>query len=147
MSLSAVPCDHLDLQRHIIYRKLKAPADFVHSCRVEISLAMHPFSLFCPVSLVVARALAVNAFQASFATFDELSNTPLFEEHVSCIRLPWKKELIGQAILPLGYSRFWGLWTRTVKVAGFPDGLRPYSMRVGAGSRLDGMFTPRSPGS
>lgn len=119
------------------------------SYSLEFSLPMHSYSLFCPVSLVVARALAADAFEPSFATLDELLNRPLFNEHTACIYLPWKNELLGDEIFPISYNRFWNVWRRTVMVAGFPDGLRPYAIRVGAGSRLDGMFqqAPQDPNS
>lgn len=48
---------------------------------VDFSLAMHALSLFYPASLVVAQALAANAFQTSFATLDEVANQPQFNKH------------------------------------------------------------------
>lgn len=65
----------------------------------------------------------------------------MFEDHTQSIKLPWKEELLEQSIFPLSYNRLWALWTQTLRVAGYPEGLRPYALRVGAGSRLNGMIT------
>lgn len=39
---------------------------------VEISLAMHSYSLFCFISLVIARALAADAFSPFFGLLKKL---------------------------------------------------------------------------
>lgn len=107
---------------------------------------MHSFSLFCPVSLVIARALAANAFKHGFQSLDELVNRPRFDgEKVHSIELPWKEELRDQQMFPITYHRFWSVWTRTNTVAGYPEVLRPYAMRVGAGRRLDRTFESLPP--
>lgn len=98
---------------------------------------MHPYSLFCPVSLVVAWALLEDAFSPSFKSLDKLLHRPLFEEKINCIPLPWKKELLDEEIFPIEYNRFWALMKRTIDIAGYPESLKPYAVRVGAGSRLD----------
>lgn len=107
---------------------------------VEISLAIHPYSLFCPVSLVVARALSEDAFSPSFDALDQLLHRPLFEDNINYISLQWKKELLDEEIFPIEYNRFWALLARTVEVAGYPESLRPYALRVGAGTRLNCKF-------
>lgn len=109
-------------------------------CSLEISLPMHAFNLFCPASLVIARSLATDAFRTSFATLDELVNRPLFDERTTCIPLPWKKELLDDEIFPISYNRYFAVWKRTTSIAGYPEDLRPYAVRIGAGSRLDGIF-------
>lgn len=106
-------------------------------CSVEVSVAMHPYSLLCPTSLVVARALAADAFSPSFGSLEEMFHRPQLEERTNCIHLSWRKELLDEEIFPIEYNRFWALMTRTVEVAGYPDSLKPYAVRVGAGSRLD----------
>lgn len=40
----------------------------------------------------------------------------------------------------MSYASFHTIWQRTILVAGYPEKLQPYSLHVGAGSRLDGMF-------
>lgn len=100
---------------------------------------MMPYSIFCPVSLVVARALSEDAFDPSFDSMPAIFNRPIFE-NMQCIQLPWKKDILDEEIFPMSYASFHSIWQRTVLVAGYPEKLRPYSLRVGAGSRLDGII-------
>ncbi|KAK4652909.1 hypothetical protein QC762_0078090 [Podospora pseudocomata] len=47
-----------------------------------------------------------------------------------------------QEIFPMPYHKYWGMWNELWRVAGNRDTIRPYSLRVGAGSLLDGPLTP-----
>ncbi|KAH8757749.1 hypothetical protein F5883DRAFT_428208, partial [Diaporthe sp. PMI_573] len=104
---------------------------------LELSVTLVPQKIFCPVSLVVARALADDAFDPSFDSVHSLLSRPDLE-HTQCIQLKWKDEALDREIFPLTYNRFGELWRRTIIVAGYPERIRPYAIRVGAGSRLDG---------
>lgn len=98
---------------------------------------MHPYSILCPVSLVVARASSEDALSPSFKSLYQLLHQPLFDANIDCISLPWKEELLDEEIFPIDYHRFWALLARTVAVVGYPESLRPYTVRVGASVRLD----------
>lgn len=97
-----------------------------------------PYNLFCFASLVVARALADDAFDPPFDSPEDLWRRPVMEEHIQCIRLPWKKDLQEKEIFPLSYQQYHEIFNRTCIVAGFPKPLRPYAVRVGAAARFDG---------
>lgn len=96
-----------------------------------------PYSMFCPVSLIIAKALSDDAFDPSFGSVQALFDRPIFG-NTACVDLVWKKEIMDQEIFPMSYSSFYELWNRVHVVAGYSEKVRPYSLRVGAGSRLDG---------
>ncbi|KAM7210532.1 Protein of unknown function (DUF3435) domain containing protein [Rhypophila decipiens] len=100
-----------------------------------------PCQAICLLTLILARALHDNAFETPFASFAEILQRPNLED-VDYISLKWKPEFEKKKIFPLTYHRYWELWTRTWFVAGSRNNVRPYSMRVGAGGRLDGPLTP-----
>ncbi|KAI7785349.1 Mitosis inhibitor protein kinase mik1 [Diaporthe eres] len=136
---------HRNIVAHFKLRQNKQKANTVYADQkhlLEFSLVLHSLSLFCPVSLVVARALAADAFRHSFTTLHELLNRPLFDKGTNCISLPWKEELLECEMFPISYVRYWSIWRRTTIVAGYSEDLRPYAVRVGAGSRLDDTLTP-----
>lgn len=109
------------------------------SRRLEFSVVFTPYDLFCLASLVVARGLADDAFDPSFDSVEDLLQRPLMEKHIQSIDLPWKKELEDKQIFPLSYRDYWEIFNRTLLVAGYPESIRPYAVRVGAGGRLDGI--------
>lgn len=88
-------------------------------------------------SLVVARALADEAFDPPVDSAETLLSQPNLEGRQR-IRFKWKKTVLDRPIFPLEYHMFGTLWNRTTLVAGYPEYIRPYSLRVGAGNRLDG---------
>lgn len=106
--------------------------------RLNLSIALVRNRLLCPVSLVIARALADNAFDPPIDSMETLLTRPLFE-NCQRVRLQWKDTIRNKPIFPISYAQFSALWLRTTLVAGYPERIRPYSMRVGAGNRLDGM--------
>lgn len=67
------------------------------------------------------------------------------EKNIKSITLHWKEELLDKEIFPIPYREFWEIWTRVLLVAGFPESMRPYAVRVGAGSRMNGTFGPFKP--
>lgn len=68
------------------------------SYSLEFSLPMHFYCLFCPTSLVVARALAMDVFRTSFATLHELLNRPRFDDRTIYIPLPGNNELLEDSL-------------------------------------------------
>ncbi|KAI3400990.1 hypothetical protein diail_1198 [Diaporthe ilicicola] len=118
------------------YRQNKQRASAIRrdqSNVLEFTITLVPQKIFCPVSLVVARALADDAFYPSFDSVHSLLSRPNLE-HTKCVPLKWKDDALDREIFPLTYNRFGELWRRTILVAGYPERIRPYSIRVGAGS-------------
>lgn len=104
--------------------------------RLEIPFVLNDCPAFCPVSLVAARALADDAFEPSVDSVQTLLTRPIFQG-TRCVELRWKDGFSDRLLFPLGYTQFWKIWRRTLEVAGFPESIRPYALRVGAGARLD----------
>lgn len=109
---------------------------------MEFSATLVPYRLFCPASLVLARGLSEDAFDPSFDSAEELSQRPKMEKDINSVRLPWKEALLDKEIFPISYRQYFEIWSRVLLVAGFPELIRPYAVRVGAGSRLNGMLAP-----
>ena len=86
---------------------------------------------------MVAQALADDAFEAGYRSFHEVVHTSILGD-VDLVELPWKPGFEARLIFPLKYPRFWEIWNQVTLVAGFQEDLRPCSLRVGAGGRLDG---------
>ncbi|KAK6205734.1 hypothetical protein LQW54_008314 [Pestalotiopsis sp. IQ-011] len=61
---------------------------------------------------------------------------------VDYIPLEWKEGFDKKPIIPIAYFKFKELWDQTLLAAGFRQSERPYSMRVGAGARLNGALEP-----
>ena len=98
-----------------------------------------PSRLICLLSLILARAIKDDAFEASFKSAEELLDRPTLE-NVDYVKLNWKEDVKEKCIFPIKYGKFLDIWNRTSLVAGLRKRLRPYSMRVGAGGRIDGIF-------
>jgi hypothetical protein len=59
---------------------------------------------------------------------------------VDFVPLKWNKEMLNQKIFPVSYKTLNELWHRVLLVSGCREEARLYSLRVGAGANLDGMF-------
>ncbi|KAL2185809.1 hypothetical protein L209DRAFT_346786 [Thermothelomyces heterothallicus CBS 203.75] len=46
--------------------------------------------------------------------------------------------MLNREVFPINYHKYWESWHRLGLVSGNRDPQRPYSLRVGAGSKLDG---------
>ncbi|KJZ79749.1 hypothetical protein HIM_00463 [Hirsutella minnesotensis 3608] len=90
------------------------------------------------------RAITDNAFEAGFDRCDQILYPPPLEDGVDFVPLKWKTSILDEQIVPIAYSSFREIWNRVHFVAGSRDTKRPYSLRVGAGGRLDGKETPLS---
>lgn len=111
--------------------------NFSQNHKVSFSITFMPFRLICLLRLIVARVIKDDAFEASFKSAEELFRLPILED-TDYVKLNWKAEIRGKCIFPIKYGQFLKIWNRTNLVAGFRVKLRPYSMRVGAGGRIDG---------
>ncbi|KAL6887140.1 hypothetical protein HDV57DRAFT_349635 [Trichoderma longibrachiatum] len=96
----------------------------------------------CILSLFIARALCDNAFYHDYVSPEQVLRERHFDDGNDFIPLKWKPEILKQRIVPISYGTFNKLWHRTLYVAGVRQGDRivPYSLRVGAGRRLDNTF-------
>ncbi|KAI0133446.1 hypothetical protein BJ170DRAFT_606345 [Xylariales sp. AK1849] len=108
---------------------------------ITFSTTLIPCQLLCLTSILVARALADQAFDVNYESLDDILHRPDLGD-VDYIPLPWKSDFGDKAILPIAYFKYKELWDRTLLVAGYRQQERPYSMRVGAGGRLDGALEP-----
>ncbi|KAM5350430.1 hypothetical protein ACJ41O_006935 [Fusarium nematophilum] len=88
-------------------------------------------------------AIYNDAFVARFTSYTQVlyPKNPL-EAHIDYVALRWDKSMMQKPIFPLEYNVYRRLWHRDLEVAGLREDLRPYSMRVGAGGRLDGALEP-----
>ncbi|KAG6353756.1 hypothetical protein INS49_005232 [Diaporthe citri] len=104
---------------------------------VSISVTVVPYKLVCVLSLIVARALAADAFEVHFDSFEQFLTRPRLEGNVNYFPVKWKDEFLEKPIFPVSYMQFWRLWKDAVHVAGIRDPPRPYAVRVGAGARIN----------
>jgi len=107
---------------------------------MSFSAAPVPCHLLCLASLVAAQALCDGAFKTRFESFEALLQQPNLE-NTNHLELKWKDDFAERYIFPISYTRFRTLWHRTLQVAGLRERIRPYAMRVGAGSRFAGVLT------
>ncbi|KAL2139234.1 hypothetical protein VTI28DRAFT_5494 [Corynascus sepedonium] len=108
---------------------------------VTFTVFLVPCQMLCLVSQIVTRAIASNAFETSFNSLDEILNRPNLE-HTDCLPIPWKEKMLDQEVFPINYHQYLSAWHRLWLVAGNRDIQRPYSLRVGAGGKLDGNIHP-----
>ncbi|KAL2138139.1 hypothetical protein VTI28DRAFT_7389 [Corynascus sepedonium] len=66
-------------------------------------------------------------------------------EYTDYLELHWKTDMLDREIFPIDYHTFWKVWHRLWLVAGNREPIRPYSIRVGAGAKLDGALGPLTP--
>jgi hypothetical protein len=111
--------------------------------RISFSTTLIPFPPICLGSLLISRALYRDAFDPSFESVETLVDRPNLQ-HTNSLPLKWKDDMLDQYIIELPRKRFYELWERTVLASGMRVEPRFYSMRVGAGGRLDGKETVKS---
>ena len=97
--------------------------------------------ILCLTGLFAARAIEDNAFKDEIATFHDLLHRPILED-VDYVPFKWKDDVLDRPIFPLGQTSLYNLLHRTLLVAGVRKPPRLYSLRVGAGARLDGKNEP-----
>lgn len=103
------------------------------------SVTLVPCPLVCLASLLVARVLHDKAFIVEFESLQAILDQ-LKMGDVDYIPLDWKEGFDKKPIIPIAYFKFKELWDQTLLAPGFRQSEQPYSMRVGAGARLNGMF-------
>ncbi|KAI6511902.1 hypothetical protein MCOR13_000463 [Pyricularia oryzae] len=89
------------------------------------------------VRIVAAQAIKDGAFDPPYHSWEDLEK-PRDAEYAE---LHWKKEMLDREIFALSHETERALWYRTLLVAGYREPMRLYSIRVGAGARLDKSFT------
>jgi hypothetical protein len=100
-----------------------------------------PFPHICLCSLIIDRAIKDDAFEPSFDSVEALLHRPILE-NTDYLPLKWKEKKLDHQIFPVSYSRYNEIWHRICLVAGFREAPRLYTLRVGAGARLDGTINP-----
>ena len=86
---------------------------------------------------VAAKAIKDDAFKVRFESVEALLSRPALES-VDFLPLDWKEQMLDRPIFHLSDRTFYDLWQRNWLVSGSRIPPRFYSMRVGAGGRLDG---------
>ncbi|KAJ4160329.1 hypothetical protein NW754_003454 [Fusarium falciforme] len=115
----------------------------VRLTRLTFGITRVPIKSICLLSHIVAMAIYNGAFITKFASCEEvLYPQSLLEDHIDYVPLKWKDDIVDQPVFPLDYKLYWRIWQRVLEVAGLREGLRPYSIRVGAGGRLNGALEP-----
>ncbi|KAI6367866.1 hypothetical protein MCOR32_007047 [Pyricularia oryzae] len=104
---------------------------------IEIGLKNTNDPLVDLVRIVAAQAIKNGAFDPPYHSWEDLEK-PRDAEYAE---LHWKKEMLNREIFALSYETERALWYRTLLVAGYRKPMRLYSIRVGAGARLDKSFT------
>ncbi|KAL5900173.1 hypothetical protein ACKVWC_011469 [Pyricularia oryzae] len=104
---------------------------------IEIGLKNTHDPLVDLVRIVAAQAIKDGAFDPPYHSWEDLEK-PRDAEYA---QLHWKKEMLDREIFALSHETERALWYRTLLVAGYREPMRLYSIRVGAGARLDKSFT------
>ncbi|KAF6805461.1 hypothetical protein CPLU01_15986 [Colletotrichum plurivorum] len=105
--------------------------------KLQFQVTTVPCRVVCLTRKIIARALSDDAFEAGFASYDELLQRPILE-NVGYVPLKWKAEFADRVMFPIKYSTFWSLWRQVQTALGMREHIRVHSIRVGAGSRLHG---------
>ncbi|KAL1850467.1 hypothetical protein Daus18300_012881 [Diaporthe australafricana] len=136
-------CIRLNAHVLVIHNKRRAGTlKRTQDDKVNFTVTLVPCPTFCLVSFLAARALAEDLFEAGYRTIDELLNRPFMEKHINYIPLPLKESAKTKRAIPLGQEKLNEICNRVVLCSGVRQSMRPYSLRVGAGGRLDGALTP-----
>lgn len=104
---------------------------------IEIGLKNTNDPLVDLVRIVAAQAIKDGAFDPPYHSWEDLEK-PRDAEYAE---LHWKKEMLDREIFALSHETERALWYRTLLVAGYREPMRLYSIRIGAGARLDKSFT------
>ncbi|KAH6653544.1 hypothetical protein BKA67DRAFT_323734 [Truncatella angustata] len=107
---------------------------------IGFSITLVPYRVFCLASLIITRAIQRNAFEAEFKTIDEIFDQPDLEES-DFVPLKWKPDFAPKTAFSISSSTADTLWYLVLLVAGLREAARLYSLRVGAGARMDGVIS------
>jgi hypothetical protein len=108
--------------------------------RIKFTITTIPCRQLCLLSFLTAKAIADNAFESGHKSADKVLYGDMSEYTVDSVPIKWKPQVLDECIIPINYRMYLNLWTQTFMVSGVRDDemMRPYALRVGAGSRLDG---------
>ncbi|EXM35583.1 Zinc finger C2H2-type [Fusarium oxysporum f. sp. vasinfectum] len=123
---------------HAKRKKDKIERDQTSSFTFGITLV--PFKPVCLLTHIVSMAFFKDAFSTNFTTPEDIL-FPKPDSEVDYVPLSWKDEIKDDLVFQLGYKLYWKLWHRVLLVGGLRENPKPYSVRVGAGNRLDGALT------
>jgi hypothetical protein len=108
---------------------------------MSFTISFVPFRPLCLLSLFLCQTIQDNAFEAGFTSPEQLRNPVLaVSPYVDYVPLTWKETVLDKPIIPISYDTFLRVWKLTLHASGFREILRPYSLRVGASGKLDGMI-------
>ncbi|KAF1973216.1 hypothetical protein BU23DRAFT_568519 [Bimuria novae-zelandiae CBS 107.79] len=116
--------------------KLKRASRVSRALAISFSMTLVPYSPVCLASIIAARAIKDDAFKVGFESVEALLSRPSLKS-VDFLPLDWKEEMLDRPIFNLSNGTFYDLWHRTCLVSGLREDPRFYTMRVGAGGRLD----------
>ncbi|KAM6537137.1 hypothetical protein FALCPG4_003083 [Fusarium falciforme] len=127
--------------RHVKRHEDKIKRD--QSASLTFGITRVPVKSICLLSHIIAMAIYNGAFAIRFTSCEEvLYPKGLLEDHIDYVPLKWKDDIVDQPVFPLNYKLYWRIWHRVLEVAGLREGLRPYSIRVGARGRLNSALKP-----
>ncbi|KAJ0123520.1 Mitosis inhibitor protein kinase mik1 [Diaporthe amygdali] len=98
----------------------------------------------CIVTLVIARAIADNAFDPPVDSLQTLLSRPKFDNQKR-LKIKWRHDILEQPIWPISYNTYWRIWTQTIFVAGkgvLTSALRNYIISQGT-SIFERSYQPR----
>jgi hypothetical protein len=94
-----------------------------------------PDPIACPLRLIAAEAIRLNAFKDDFASAEELFSKPQLGK-TDYIQLQWKDPIKKQRVFPVPYVALNSGWHKLCLVAGFRIPPVLYAHRVGAQLRV-----------
>jgi hypothetical protein len=97
--------------------------------------------MFCPLSLLLVRAIQDNAFleEYGFNTLEDLLSRPKLPEGADQIPLKWRNGVKMDKVFKMTYATYLTHFLKVVQAAGYRGHIRLYAIRVGVGNTLDGM--------
>ncbi|KAH7016381.1 uncharacterized protein B0I36DRAFT_388981, partial [Microdochium trichocladiopsis] len=110
--------------------------------KIEFTITFVPGRTVCLLSQLASRAVADDAFEAGYQTLDDLLYLPQLESGIYYLPLPLKNDVLDKPIIPLHQGKLNEIWNRTLLVSGLRQTMKPYSLRVGAANRLNGVLEP-----
>jgi hypothetical protein len=107
---------------------------------MSFDITLVPCQQICLLTTLIAQAVADQAFDDTSSVDEILRPTHTLPEGVNYteLRLKTNNNFLEKQLIPISYEVYSRIWNRANFVTGLRDVLRPYSVRVGAGGRLDG---------
>lgn len=95
--------------------------------------------MFCPLSLLLARAIQDQAFDPSycFHTLEDVLTRPKLPAGSDQIPLKWKGGMESVGVFKMCYDTYRIHFQACVLASGLRNRHRPYGVRVGTGNTLD----------